>query len=106
MQARVQIQYYGNKIYIMRFLDYGYYIRKAQFKSKTDWELRYYTESNYAITKIDDTIGSLLDIDESELFQKSCIEDYDVWLVKAGMVELHNKLMNSPGDTIEIMLEY
>lgn len=112
MQARVSVRYYGNKIFTVRFLDHRYYIRRAEDNSNVNWELRYYTdETEWTIIKVDDTIGTLLDMNESELFQQSCIADYDVYLVKAGMISLYEEHINDiepeRGITqLEVTLEY
>lgn len=113
MKTRVRVQSYNksstNEIMVIHFIESNveYFLRGQNFGPNIEWELRYYTQNQWSIGKIDDTIGVLLDATEEELFQHSCVADFDVYMVQAGMQEL-NRRMNGgySSNTTTITLVY
>lgn len=110
MKTNVRIQSYRNDVLTMHFVGLGskYFIRVAKTQVGLEWELRFYKDDvEWTITHIDDTIGLLKDMGEDELFQQSCVHEYDVYLVKSGMNTLHDIIIG--GESVyssSIELEY
>ncbi len=113
MKTKVRIQTYHasatNVIMVMHFMEpeVRYFLRVQDDLPRTEWELRYYNENSWSIGEIDDTIGVLLNASEEELFQHSCVDSFDVYMVHAGMQELNRRLHgNYSSNTITITLAY
>lgn len=106
MQCNVLITTYigsSTQFRLMRFTEpmTKYIIRYYHKHNKPiEWELRYYNEKTADVEKVDDTIAVLLDMTEEELFQHSCITDFDVYMVHAGMQELKNNTPTSYNSVI------
>lgn len=110
MQCNVIINTYCESythLGVMRFTEpmTDYLIRYNH--RKNEWELRYYNPKTLDVEQIDDTIAVLLDMTEEELFQHSCITDFDVYMVHAGMQELKHNTPTSYNSVItKKTLEY
>lgn len=112
MQCNVIINTYYEtfaQLRVMRFTEpmTNYLIRYNNQRNNIEWELRYYNPKTLDVEQIDDTIAVLLDMTEEELFQHSCITDFDVYMVHAGMQELKHNTPTSYNSVItKKTLEY
>ena len=69
------------------------------------WELRY-IDGDY-VYDYDTELSRVLELStEEELFQASCVERFDVYLVKAAMNEILRKHTNNDTENCYLTLEY
>lgn len=107
--------YHGvtNHIKSMRFLSSGinYFIRAKYCVDSIDkiaWELRYVDENHPDyVYETDSMIEDILNMTEEELFQASCVQRYDPFLIHSSMKEILKKILYKNTDNIiNILLTY
>lgn len=88
VQATVHSYRDRTVIDVMRFADtkIDYFIKYVhQFQGiDGSWEVRFF-DTNGHVIEINDKVEDVITMNEEELFQASCVEKFDVYLIQAGM---------------------
>lgn len=99
-----------SELRIMTFPEivHDYYLRYRYYNdySRAVYEIRYVDTKKNPISGVD--VSFLTDASEEQMFQLSCTEQYDPYLIKAGMKAIHEYEI-TPGyhsNKVQGILEY